>query len=367
MRTRRLGTQPASLGTMPADLPDDCVRLLDFQRGVIARSQFRAVGLDPRIIETMLRSSRWQPLYRGVYAAYTGDPPREGLQWAAVLRAGGRAALSHYTAAELDGLADKPSEVIHVTVGHDRRVRISREERHEQAPRVVIHRTDRIDAVRHPVRSPPRTRIEETVLDLTQHAATFDAAFSWLCRGCGRRLVTTEQLRAALHNRKRFRWRAEVLWALGSVADGVHSNLELRYVRDIEHAHSLPTAKRQAKTVRASRSQYFDNLYKAFGVAVELDGQAAHLIEDRWRDIYRDNFGARSGIITLRFSWADVTYRPCEVAAVIADVLRLRGWEGLPCQCGPRCTATASFGQAGLGPSIQRGRVSANTVESRPR
>ena len=47
---------------MPADLPDDCARLLDFQHGVIARWQLPAVGLDPRIIEANLRSSRWQSL-----------------------------------------------------------------------------------------------------------------------------------------------------------------------------------------------------------------------------------------------------------------------------------------------------------------
>jgi hypothetical protein len=331
---------------MPADLSDDCVRLLDFQGGVIARWQLPAVDQDARIIETKLRTGRWRPLYRGVYAAYTGESSRACLQWAAVLRAGDGAALSHYTAAELDGLTDKPSNVIHVTVGHDHRIKISSQERHQKAPRIVIHRTDRIDAVRHPARTPPRTRIEETVLDLTQHAASFDAAFSWLCQGCGRRLVTSEMLRAAVHERKRLRWRDEILCALESVAEGVHSNLEWRYVSDVELTHGLPTAKRQAKMIRGSRSQYLDNLYEPFGVAVELDGRAAHLVEDRWRDIRRDNFGARSGIITLRFSWADVTCRPCEVAAEVADVLWFRGWDGTPWRCGLRCTTAASLGQA---------------------
>jgi hypothetical protein len=329
---------------MSADLPDDCVRLLDLQRGVITRRQAAAVGLDSALIDARLRRGHWRQLYRSVYATYTGDPARECLLWAAALRAGGGAVLSHHTAAELDRLTDRKSDVIHVTVGHDRRVRISGRERHELAPPVVIHRTDRLDDARHPARTPPRTRVEETVLDLTQAAASFDGAFSWLSAGCGRRLVTPQQLHAAISKRTRLRWHKEMLSALGYIDDGVHSGLEFRYVRDVERAHGLPPARRQAKAAGRSRSQYFDNLYEAFSVVVELDGRAAHLVEDRWRDIHRDNSGARSGIVTLRFSWADVTSRPCESAAVVADVLQLSGWDGDLCRCGRLCIALATKG-----------------------
>ncbi len=324
---------------MPVNLPEDCVRLLDFQRGAIARWQAPEVGLSPPIIDAMLRRGRWQPLYRGVYAAYTGDPPRDCLEWGAVLRAGAGAVLSHYTSARLDGLTEQPAQAIHVTVGHDRHVRMAVGERHEAAPPIVFHRTDRIEIIRHPARTPPRTRIEETVLDLTQIAASFDRALFWLSAACGRRLVTAEMLHGAAARRGRLRWRDEILGALEIIPDGVHSNLEFRYVRDVERAHGLPLATRQARMTIGRPSQYADNLYEAFGVAVELDGQAAHLVEDRWRDIHRDNFSARSGIITLRYSWADVTRRPCAVAADIIAVLRQRGWTGAPSCCGPHCMA----------------------------
>jgi very-short-patch-repair endonuclease len=328
---------------MSASLSGDCLRLLEFQHGVIARWQAPAFGLDPLAIDTLLRSGRWRQLYRGVYAAYTGDPPRQCLLWAAVLRAGEGSALSHHTAAELLQLTDRPSAAIHVTIDRDRRVRISGNQRHELAPPVVIHRSDRLDAARHPVRCPPQTRVEETVLDLTQVAGNFDAAFSWLSAGCGRRLVTPQQLQAAMSKRERLRWHGEMLTALGIIADGAHSNLEYRYVRDVERAHRLPVAKRQARMVRAARSQYLDNLYEAFAVAVELDGRAAHLFEDRWRDIRRDNYSARSGIVTLRYCWSDVADRACEVAAELGAVLRQRGWDGLPGRCGPQCPASGTI------------------------
>jgi hypothetical protein len=295
----------------------ECAELLSIQHGVIGRWQAPAVGLSPAVIDTRLRRGRWQPLYRGVYAAYTGVPPRESLLWAGLLRAGPGAMLSHHTAAELDGLTDRPSVVTHVTVGPGTHVRFCDAEWQRALPRIMIHRARRLDDRRHPARTPPRTRVEETVLDLAELSASFDDAFAWLSRGCGRRLVTPQMLRGALLLRSRMRWRDEVLGALRFIEDGVQSNLEYRYVCDVEQAHSLPKAKRQARMGAASasagsgrpRPAYLDNLYEEFGVAVELDGSAYHLVEDRWRDIRRDNSNAAAGIVTLRFSWADVSRR----------------------------------------------------------
>lgn len=324
---------------MATALTDNCRELLEFQHGAIARWQVAPSGPDLAAFHTVLRSGRWQQLYRGVYASFTGDPPRECLLWAAVLRAGPGAVLSHHTAAELDHLTDRPSAALHVTVAHLHQIAVPEQERSELAPPVVLHRSRRIDQARHPARTPPRTRIEETVLDLTQAAASFDQAFGWLSAGCGRRLVTPQRLAAAVAARPRLRWRREILAAVATVAEGVHSNLEYRYVRDVERPHGLPTARRQARTSRQGRSQYFDNLYQPFGVAVELDGVAAHPAEDRWQDIHRDNRDARAGIITLRYSWTDVTSRRCEVAAEVAAVLCLRGWPGPVRPCSPACQA----------------------------
>jgi len=330
------------MNPMSADLPDGCARLLAFQHGVIARWQAPAAGLSPAVIDAQLRCGRWRPLYRGVYAAYTGVPPRECVLWAGVLRAGPGAVLSHHSAAELDGLTDRRSPVTHVTVGHDRLVRFLGDRSIAPLPRLVVHRTDRIETIRHPARTPPRTRIDETIIDLTQVSASFDDAFSWLCRGCGRRLTTPEHIATALIGRSRVRWRDDILGALSVIGDGIHSILEYRYIRDVEWAHRLPEAKRQVKAIRGvsfPRSQYLDNLYKAFGVGVELDGQAHHPVEDRWADIDKDNFCARLGIVTLRYSWANVTSHPCDVAAAVSDALRQRGWVGRPTRCGPHCTA----------------------------
>lgn len=263
---RRQASTPGSgqPDIMTADLPSACVRLLKLQHGAIARWQAVGVGLDLATVDAMLRRGRWQTLYRGVYAAFTGDPPRACLLWAGLLRAGPGAALSHHSAAELDGLTDHGSKIIHVTVSHERRVKVSHEEPLRRTWPVAIHRTSRIDAMTHPARTPPRTRVEETILDLAQLSATFDEVFSWLCKGCGRRLVTPQRIHTAAGLRSRLRWRDEILGALPLLGEGVNSYLEYRYVHDVERAHRLPAATRQPKVVLTSQIRqviYLDNRY----------------------------------------------------------------------------------------------------------
>ena len=324
---------------MAPHFPASCQDLLDLQHGVIARWQAAEAGLDTQAIDAKLRQGRWQPFYRGVYATFTGKPTRISVLWAAVLRGGPGAILSHHSAAELDGLADRPGPACHVMISSARRLTAFQSGRIEQTPRIVVHYSARIGNACHPTRLPPRTRIEETTVDLSQAAASLDDALSWLIRACSRRLTTAELLLSTMETRSRLRWRTELTDAVGDVGNGAHSILEWRYIRDVEQAHGLPRATRQAKSDAGRRTRYLDNRYPEFAVAVELDGQAAHPAEARWRDIHRDNASASVGIVTLRYGWADVTENPCRVAAEVAQVLQLHGWTGRLRACGPHCVA----------------------------
>ena len=314
---------------MAGQLCDDLRDLLDLQCGVVARWQANAMAVDPDVITARLRSGRWRRLHRGIYTAFTGRPGRESELWAAVLRAGPRAVLSHQTAAELDGFAPGPSRLIHVTVPLAQHM--------AAVPGIVVHRSGRLELTRHPLRTPPRTRIEETSLDLTQLANSFDDAFGWISRPCGKRLTTAPLLMRAMQSRAKLRWRTELALALADVADGVLSPLEYRYVHNVERPHGLPPAQRQALISRWPRRQYLDNLYQEFGLGVELDGQASHGAEERWRDIGRDNALAADGILVLRYGWGDVHDRPCQVAVQVGGAAVKRGWSGVLRRCGPTC------------------------------
>jgi hypothetical protein len=313
-------------------MPEPLRELAQFQRGVISRKQAVDCGLAADVVKSRVRHGRWQRLHPGIYAVFTGPPPRESVLWAAVLRAGRAAMLSLQTAAELFGLTDEPSTLIHLTVPGERRV--------IQIPGCVIHGAAGSARARHPTLAPPRTRIEETVLDLTQSAATFEAAYGWATRAVGRRLTTPARPSEAMSWRHRVRWRGPLTEALSSGWDGIHSGLEHRYTRDVERPHGLPRSIRQVRVMRGTRVEYRDALYQSYDVAVELDGRVAHPGDLRWRDIRRDNAALADGVITLRYGWTDVTGHPCAVARQVAEVLRRRGWTGpiRPCRAG--CSAS---------------------------
>ncbi len=315
---------------MPHELPPACRDLVDLQGGVISRQQAILGGMDPDVVARLVRSGRWQRLQRGSYAVFTGKPPRGAQLWAALHSAGPGAALSHQTAAELFTLTDSRTSLIHVTIPVGRRV--------EGISGVILHRSTRAEQARHPNLLPPRTRIEETVLDLVQQAADFDVAFDWACRACQRRLTKADLLASAMTRRSRLRWRAELSAALADIGDGVHSLLEYRYVHDVERPHGLPGADRQARVIRRARRGYLDNLYEEYKVCVELDGRAAHLDDRRWQDIHRDNAAAAEGLATLRYNWADIMRRACPTAWQVGTVLQQRGWPGNVRPCGPHCT-----------------------------
>jgi predicted transcriptional regulator of viral defense system len=78
--------------------------------------------------------------------------------WAAVLYAGPEACASYQTALWLAGALDRRPARIHISIPNSRRVR---------APAgVTIHVSRHFAQRRHPAAQPPRTRLEDAVLDV---------------------------------------------------------------------------------------------------------------------------------------------------------------------------------------------------------
>jgi hypothetical protein len=153
-----------------------------------------------------------------------------------------------------------------------------------------------------PARVPPRTTVEETVVDLTQTARSLEEAIGWLARACARRLTTPDRLGAVMAARRRLRWRRALRAALDDVAMGCHSLLEVRYLRDVERVHKLPVGCRQ----RRRWSTYSDVEYEDYGLNVELDGRVPHEGDGALRDRRRDNRRVADGLRVLRYGYADV-------------------------------------------------------------
>lgn len=183
------------------------------------------------------------------------------------------------------------------------------------------------------------------MLDLAASARSAENAFGWVFRATGQRLTTGTRLRAELATRPAIRWRAALIQCLDDVDEGVRSNLEYRYVRDVERPHGLPRAARQVRVVRDGTPRCLDNFYQEAMVGVELDGRTAHPRGERFRDFRRDNAGAADGILTLRYGWSDITGSPCQVAAQIAAVLTTRSCVITPRPCSPTCSIGAGVGE----------------------
>ena len=319
---------------MPSEIPAALRQQATPQGGVVTRKQAAQAGLSAAQIAWLLNRGSWLPLYRGVYATFTGPVSNKARLWAAVLYAGEGAYLSHETAAEMNRLTDEKSPVIHVTVPISRCV-IPQEG-------MVIHRSSERPMVWRLPGVPPHTIAPRTVIDLVQAAPDVDRVIAVVTGGLGRRLVTDGDLRAMAQACKKLRWRPQLEEIAGAADAGAHSPLEYRHDRDVQRAHGLPDPVKQARFRKPDGTWgYRDRWYPQFGgLVIELDGKRFHPQERREGDTERDNQAAVTGA-TLRYGWDAVTRRPCETAQQLAGALRHRGWTGALRPCSPACRATA--------------------------
>jgi very-short-patch-repair endonuclease len=319
----------------PALRNADWAAIAELQSGVISRGQLLDLGLSATQAKADVNTGRWQRVFPGVYATFTGPIGFHSQVWAALLYAGGGAAASHGTALWLWRLVDEAPAVIDVVVPESRRVL--------RQPGVRVHRRralNRADigSLVHPSAQPPRLRVEEAVLDHCDSVAAPNA-IDLVLRATQRRTTTADRLRHTMNRRPRQRWRALLLDVLAEVQVGVASNLELTYRRDVEQRHRLPAGTRnEMEDGPRGGHRYRDVRYRPWHVIVELDGREAHPVDEAFRDMRRDNIAAVAGDTSLRYGWRDVVGDPCGVAAQVGAVLRLGGWAGGPRKCGVACT-----------------------------
>ncbi|MFQ6172049.1 hypothetical protein ACK8HX_10610 [Oryzobacter sp. R7] len=329
-------------------------RVADRQESLVTRSQCRAAHLSDELVEWRLASRRWVRLHPGVYLT---APGREG--WlvdatAAFLRVratGGLddgpvvadAALVGGTAAHLWGLTPRAPAVVEVGVPQRRRV--------SPPAGVSVRRMRRFLPCLDEVSYPWRTTVAATVLDAGA-GKDGEAQLALAATAVRQGLVSVARLRGELDARRGHPHGVLLREVSGDLAAGAHSPAEVRYVRDVERAHGLPTGSRQDPG-GSGGSRVHDTVYEGFGVVVEVDGRLGH---EPWgrrvRDGRRDRLAAGGGLFTTRVFWPDVAVTACRTATEMASVLRARGWTGEPHRCRrPDCVVTpASWGsRPGLG------------------
>ena len=213
------------------------------QHGLISRGQLLGLGMTPSQARTNVTNGRWQRVYPGVYATFTGalDPTQR--VWAALLYAGQDAVACCATSLWLFGVLDQAPDPVHVSIPESRRV--------DPLHGVRPHRRrvlDRLETPIHPAASPPRIRIEESLLDASIARSEADAV-GLILRATQRRLTTAARISAALSRRAVQPRRALIGDVLADVEAGVASPLERQYRRRVEAPHGLPIGTRNLAEV----------------------------------------------------------------------------------------------------------------------
>lgn len=302
------------------DPTPDLLRLATHQSGIVSAEQALGHGLSRASLRRLVDQGAWQRLTRGVFFLGVGEPAWTARAWAGTLVGGDRSRVGFAAAGHLWGILPEAPPTITVLVPHETVLR-------DMAP--WVFRRER-PGVRRPQSpgGPPRTTLEDTVVDLASTATPRELVD--LVTGAiqsGR--TTARRVLACADQRARLPHRAELTELLADVGEGAESPLELRYLRDVERRHRLPPARRQDRSSR--RQAVRDLRYEAYALLIELDGRTH--VNGRFRDMRRDNGALLDGEVTLRYGWHDVADRPCQVAWEVGQVLRARGWPGIPSRC----------------------------------
>lgn len=302
----------------------DLDALIRSQHGVCSLAQAVEAGLTEDGVRWRVTSGRWFRLGRGLYRAQTGELDWHGRAHAAVLRGRDGCALSLRAAEHLHGVGSTPPPVITVAVPVGRSV--------TRLPGTRFRPHVGLEVVRR--RGLPVTTAEQTVLDLADAPGVeWREAVGTAARWVQRRRTSPEALVAALAGRARHRHRHILTVALGVVADGAESVMEVSYVRRVEAPHGLPHATMQVRD-GIRRRDFEDGPWL---VVVEVDGRLGHEGEHLATDRRRDRRAAGSGRLTLRAGWVDVEGDPCGLAVDVHAALRARGMTEPIRACGPAC------------------------------
>lgn len=308
-----------------ADLPEPQRSWVVRHDGVATTALLAAAGVTDTVVSRRVRTGQWRRLHRGVVLLQSGAPTWRQVAQGAVAVSGRGAALSHRSAAFAHGLVTSPGPSLVVSVPAGRTV--------GRRAGLVVRRRPVVPPSAGSLRC---VGVADTVLDVVSDATDDDEVVRLLCDAV-RGGVARGRLLDVLGTRPALRHRRLVGTLLADVDQRVESPLELRYDRDVERAHGLPTSHAQVREVVAGDWIRADRRFPTYGVRVELDGRLAHAGRVD-ADVWRDNAVLlERADLTLRYRWHHVVATPCAVAAQIATALRAGGWPRTPTRCGPRC------------------------------
>jgi Transcriptional regulator, AbiEi antitoxin/Protein of unknown function (DUF559) len=295
------------------------------QAGTISRAQARSMGMTDRMIDYRLHRGRWLRLHSGVYAVAGAPDAWHRDLWAAALAVGPAGNVSHESALLVRGLDPRDVPRHPFTFSGPRGSRC-------RALGVVIHQVDDIRA--HHADQVDGLRVTTAARAIVDVAAVVGPKrLGHLVDLATDRLTSVTRIAACAAELARPG--KPGIGQLGAVLDArgpgyvpPRSELESRLFAALA-ANGLPPPVRQYPLPgRGAVEGLVDAAYPDVRVVIEADGRRWHTrVRDLRRDHQLDAEAARVGWQTLRFLYEEITDCPNEVAATIADVLRVRAMQ----------------------------------------
>lgn len=215
--------------------------LAEQQSYVLRRDQLCRACLSWDALQAQLTAGRWRTSGPVVVVLHNGPLTPLQRMWVAVLAAGPDGALCGLTAAALDGLTGWSDDVVHLLV--------RRGARPAATPGVPVHvhesRRYRPADDRHPLRLPPRTRTERSLVDAAVWMRSPRRACGLIVAGVQQRLATAAGLATTLAAAGRVRHRRVLTAVLADVAGGAEALSELDFAAFCRR-HGFPEPTRQA-------------------------------------------------------------------------------------------------------------------------
>jgi very-short-patch-repair endonuclease len=303
------GTEPAKPRSTAAIIAE----LAGRQHGVVALDQLEALRLSPSGVRSRVARGLLHRIHYGVYAV--GHPllSAKGRWMAAVLACGAGAALSHRSAAALQGLLAVGSRLEVSSPGRSGRSR----------PGIEVHSGATLApsdvAVVDGIRC---TTVPRTLLDLAEVVPP-----AVLARACEQaELLRLLDARAAEDILRRGRGRAGARALRAALAAWrPHTALTRRELerRFLELCRSARLAPPSVNTWVPECALEVDFLWRAQRLVVETDSHRFHGTRPAFeRDRRRDQRLLVAGFAVARFTWRQVVDEPLETAATLRSLLR---------------------------------------------
>jgi predicted transcriptional regulator of viral defense system/very-short-patch-repair endonuclease len=289
-------------------------RLAAGQHGVVTRRQLAAIGIRGTSVERRVASGRLVRLYRGVFAVGHVQRTPHGRWIAAVMACGQGSVLSHLDAAALWQIYESRRRTIHVTT-------TTRSARTLSG--ITVHRSRRLDAEDVTKKDGiPVTTVARTLVDLTDILSS-DRLLRAIREAEYLKLLDLDTLIAAVQRANGRKHLTKLTDAINRHTPGqiVREELEHRFL-ELIHEAGLPEPETNVKVRTRRRTYTVDCLWREKGVAVELDGRAAHIRAAAFEeDRARDAALTATGLRPLRFTWRRVTEEQNDVLAELKATL----------------------------------------------